>query len=63
MSESVNSTIFTQVSDCSETQKMCDKTVQKDSKMLKFVPDYFKTHAMREKVVKKSLFAIIHVPN
>ena len=33
MSESVNSTIFTQVSDCSETQKMCDKTVQKDSKI------------------------------
>ena len=46
-----------------KTQKMCDKTVEKDSKMLKFVPDYFKTQEIREKAVKKSLFATIHAAN
>ena len=34
---------------------MCDKTVEKDSKMLKFAPDYFKTQGMCEKAVKKSI--------
>ena len=30
MCESVNSTMFMQVSECSKTPKMCDKTVEKD---------------------------------
>ena len=33
-------------------KKMCDKAVEKDSKMLKFVFDYFKTQIMRGKAVK-----------
>ena len=49
MSESVDSTMFMHVSYCSKTQKMCDKAVEKDSKMLKFVPDYFKTQDMCKK--------------
>lgn len=40
---------------------MCDIAVEKDSKMLKFVPDYFETQEMCEKTVKNSLFTIIHV--
>ena len=31
---------------------MLDKVVEKDSKMLKFVPDYFKTQEMWKKAVK-----------
>ena len=42
---------------------MCDRAVEKDLKMLKFVPDYFKTQEMCEKPVKRSLFAIINVPD
>ena len=38
-----------------KVKKMCDKTVEKDSKMLKFAPDYFKTQGMCEKAVKKSI--------
>lgn len=36
---------------------MCNKAVEKYSKMLKFVPDYFKTQD------KKLLLEIIHVPD
>ena len=32
---------------------MCDKAVAVDSKMLKFVPDHFKTQEMCEKRVTK----------
>ena len=35
---------------------MCGKAVEKDSKMLKFVPDYFKTQDLL-------LLEIIHVPD
>ena len=41
MCESVDITMFIHVSDCSKTQKMY-KVVEKYSKMLKFVSDYFK---------------------
>lgn len=44
-------------------QKICDKAVEKDSNMLMFVLDYFKTQEMCEKVVKISLFTIMHVPD
>ena len=57
----VNGTIFMHASDCSKTQKMCDKAVEKDSKKLKFVPDYFKAQEISQKAVKKLLLAIIHV--
>ena len=43
-------------------KKMCDKAVEKDSMMLKFIPDHFKTQKMCEKYIKKSLLATIHVP-
>ena len=36
MCESVDGTIFMHDSDCSKTQKLCDKAVEKDSKMSKF---------------------------
>ena len=39
---------------------MCDKTIEKDSMMLKFVPDYFKTQEMCEKAFK-NVFSIIYV--
>ena len=35
MRESVDSTMFMHASDCSKTQKMCDKAIEKDSKMFK----------------------------
>ena len=35
----------------SKTRKMCDKTLEKDSKMLRFVPDFFKTQEICEKPV------------
>ena len=42
----------------------CDKAVEKDSKMLKFVPDYFKPQEMCEKAVKNCCFLLkIHVPD
>ena len=53
MCESIGSTIFMHVSDCSKTQKMCDGAVDKDSKMLKCVPDCFKTHEMCKKADSK----------
>ena len=31
---------------------MCDKAKEKYSKMLKFVPDYFKTQEICEKAIK-----------
>ena len=40
-------------------KKMCDETVEKDSKMLKFVPDYFKTQKKCEKAVKKAFQKIL----
>ena len=39
---------------------MCDKTIEKDSMMLKFVPDYFKTQEMCEKAFT-NVFSIIYV--
>ena len=42
---------------------MFQKAVGKDSKMLKLVHDYIKNQEMFEKFVRKSLFAIIHVPD
>ena len=42
MCESVDITMFMHVSDCSKSQKMYNKAVEKYSKMLKFVSDYFK---------------------
>ena len=36
MCESVYSTMFTHVSDCFKTQKMCDKAIEKNSEMLTF---------------------------
>ena len=42
--ESIDGTFLMHVSGCSNnTQEMCDKAVEKNSKMLKFVLDYFKT--------------------
>ena len=51
--EGVNITMLMHVSNCSKTHKMCDKTLNKDSKMLKFVSNYFKTQEMSEKAAKK----------
>ena len=48
----VESAMFMQVSDCSKTEINCGKAVKKDLKMLKFVPDYFKTQEMRKKLLK-----------
>ena len=42
-------------------KKMRDKAVEKDSKMLKYVSDYFKTQEMCQKAVKKLFFGIIHL--
>ena len=56
----VNGTIFMHASDCSKTQKMCDKAVEK---AVKFVPDYFKAQEISQKAVKKLLLAIIHILN
>ena len=42
MSETVASTMFIHVSDCSKTQKKC-KAVEKDSKILNFSPKNFTT--------------------
>ena len=42
---------------------MWKKSVKKDTEMLKFVPDDFKTQETYEKAVKKSLFALMHVSN
>ena len=39
-------------SDCFKNQKMCDKAVEKDSRMSKFVLDNFKTQGMCEKLLK-----------
>ena len=61
MRESVDSTMLMHVSDCSKSQKMCNKSKDKGSKMLKFVPDYFKNKKMCKNAVKKLFFAIIHV--
>ena len=52
MCGSIDSKMFIHVFACSKTQKMCDTAIQKDSEMLKFVPDYFKTQEMCEKTVK-----------
>ena len=41
---------------------MCDKAVERNQ-MLRFFPDYFKAQEMYEKAFKKSLFAIINVPD
>ena len=41
MCESVDSTMLIYVSECSKTQKMYDKIVEKDLKMIKLVPDCF----------------------
>ena len=41
---------------------MCDKSVENDLKVLKFVPDYFKIQEMCEKAVIQSLSAIVYVP-
>ena len=41
MCESVDMTILIYVSDCSKTQKMYDKVVEKDFKIIKPVPDCF----------------------
>ena len=54
MCESVNSIKFMYVFDCSMSQKICDEAVKKDSKILKFLRDYFKTQEIYEKGVKKS---------
>ena len=43
--ESVDRTMLMYASDCS-------KTLENDSKLVKFVPDYFKTQEMCEKAVK-----------
>ena len=61
MCESVNSTMFMYVFDYSMSQKMGDEAVEKDSKILKFLRDYFKTQEICEKAVKKLFFAIRHV--
>ena len=63
MRESVDTIMFMHVSDCSKTQKIGHKTVEKDSKMLKLAPGDFKTQEMSVKAVKKLLFAIIHAPD
>lgn len=42
---------------------MCDKVVEKDSEMLKFVQNHFKTPEICEKFVKSSFLSIIHVPD
>ena len=55
ISESVDIIIFMYVSDCSKTQNMCDKAVEKDSKMLKFVPDYLKTQVTQLTVCKEEM--------
>ena len=47
------------LSHCFKTPKICDKDVEKDSLILKFVLDIFKTQGM----LLKSLLAIIHVPD
>ena len=60
MHKSVDGTVFMHVSDCSRTQKMCNKAIEQDSKS---VSDYFKTPEICKKDVKKPLFAIIHVPD
>ena len=53
--ESINSRIFKLVFDCSKTQKkISGVTVRKDSKVLKFVPDFFKTQEICEIAVKNS---------
>ena len=49
--KSVYSTILMHIFYCSKTRKMCDKTLEKDSKMLRFVPDFFKTQEICEKAV------------
>ena len=51
--ESVDSTMLLHVCDCSKTQKMGDKAVEKDSTMWKLVPDNLKTQEMCEKPFKK----------
>lgn len=40
------------VSDFSKTQKMSGEFVENDSKMLKFVPDYFKARDICKKAVE-----------
>ena len=44
--------MFIHVFYCSKTQKLCDEVVEKYSKRLKFICDYFRTQEMCEKVVK-----------
>ena len=56
MCESIDRTMFIHASDCSKTQKMCDNVTEQNTKMLKFVPVYFKTLKMCEKAVKKCCF-------
>lgn len=41
MCESVDRTMLIYVSDCFKTQKMYDKVVEKDLKIIKLVPDCF----------------------
>ena len=61
MRKSVDSIMFMHVSYYSETQKICHKAAEKDSKMLKFVPDYFKTHEKCKKVVGTYPFLLMHI--
>ena len=63
MCEMIDSTKFMHVCDCSKTQIMCDKALEKDSKMLKLAPDYFKTQEICNKAVKRLFLAMIHVPD
>ena len=54
--------MFMHVSRCSKMRKMCDKSVENNLKVLKFVPDYFKIQEMCEKAVIQLLSAIVYVP-
>lgn len=58
MCENVDSTMFMYDSDNSKTRKMCDKAVEKKSKDVKFVADYFKLNKCAKKTDKKLLLAI-----
>ena len=57
--ESIHTAIFMHFFVCSKTRKINDKLVEKDSKMSKFLSDYFKTPEICSKAVKKLLIAII----
>ena len=78
MCKSVDITMFMHVSNCLQTQKMCDKAVEKKSnmftlncmkKLLKIVfavidvPNQHKTQQMRETVIQKNPGMPQFVPN